>query len=106
SGGMRYDSIEVYELSLVAVPALQSARIDPQSIKHYPAEQQQQQQIERIPAGLSKQQISDLRHAEARRALGKSARKPASLEIVHVVTRQLRDTDRQIAAAVLELDQR
>src|SRR5690606_13921137 len=95
----------VFELSLVSVPALQSARIDPSSVKSFTGEHLPARR-DPLPPGLTKQQTMDLRRAEARRVLGAAANKPATYESLYVATRSLRDRDRQIAAAVVDVQER
>lgn len=101
-GGWRYTKAEILELSIVAVPALQSARIDPRTVKalEHPTG------TDRVPMLLTRQQLEDLRMAEARRALGKMANKPVPAAVLHATVQRLHDQDRSIAQAVAELDDR
>lgn len=101
-GGLRYPSVEVYELSLVSVPALQSARIDPRTVKalDHPTG------TDRVPMLLTRQQLEDLRMAAARRALGKMADKPVPAAVLHATVQRLHEQDQTIAGAIAELDDR
>lgn len=102
-GVLVYTKSELYELSLVTVPALASAEIDPSTIKGmHPKDRS----VDSIPAGLTKQQQEDLLFAQARRILGKSAAQPVSQLAFHVAAAQLRHQQKTIAQAFLELEGR
>lgn len=102
-GTLVYTKSELYELSLVTVPALASAQIDPATIKGMTT---QDRSADSIPAVLTKQQREDLLFAQARRILGKSAGLPATQLALHVAAVQLHQQQRSIAQAICELDER
>lgn len=102
-GGWKYLQSEIFELSLVVVPALPSAKINAASIKHLPGEPTTR---EALPGNLTREQRTDLYRGKALRVLGKDAHKPASNLALHTTIQGLRDHDLRLEARVRALEGR